>query len=156
MRVDLSHRTVLLVEGNQSVRRLIRAMLANLGLRSIVECQTPAEACEYLAREVPDVVLSQFDGAGLECSSLIRRLRDPAVSPWQDIPVVGLCASPSKDLVLAARDCGVAALLVMPLSLAMLRSRLEQVLEGRPLARERRVAPPAKPPERPAEDTVFL
>ena len=68
------NRTILLVEDYKDSREMIRFLLEDLGYR-IMEARNGKEALDLASREIPDLVLTDFNLPDIDGTTLIKRLR---------------------------------------------------------------------------------
>jgi CheY-like chemotaxis protein len=95
-------RTILVVDDDDDVRSLIRAVVERRGYR-VVTAADGAEALDLIARAAPDLVLLDVDLPGADGPAVCRRLKaDPAT---RAIPVLVL----TVDTREADRQRGLAA-----------------------------------------------
>ncbi len=80
---------VLLVEDEADARMLTATLLERQGAR-VTAAGTAAEALEALARELPDVLLSDIAMPGMDGYALIKRLRENP--DWSRVPAAALTA----------------------------------------------------------------
>ncbi len=104
--------TILTIDQNDNVRRLIREVLQRAGYR-VVEGATMREVTEQLAREEPAVIIldCMLGGPGLGLD-LLRELH--ATPRTRRIPVVVTTGLPEADIDARLRHCGASAFLLKP------------------------------------------
>ena len=91
-----SKRTVLLVNDDPAVSKVLSAVLGQEGIEA-VEVRSGGEALEWLERRPADVVLTDLRMPGIDGMQLLERI----VSRWPELPVIMLTAhgtvlSPSR------------------------------------------------------------
>lgn len=91
-------RSALLVEDNDSARKLFRSILEREGWK-VIEAENGIHALEAITAEVPDVILLDLMMPEMNGIELIDELRNH--STWKDIPIVVVTA---KELTQAERQ----------------------------------------------------
>ena len=117
--------TILAVEDEPLNRRLLHAVLEPAGYR-VIDAATLAEAREWLASNLPDLILLDLrlpDGNGLE---LARELKGS--EEWRRVPIVAATASAMPPVQLDADDAGCDGFLAKPIPPSTLRAEIEKQL----------------------------
>jgi two-component system, chemotaxis family, chemotaxis protein CheY len=122
---DLS---VLVVDDNSYLRRVVRDMLARVGLRRISEAPDGAEALSLLSELRPDLVVLDWDLPILSGEEFVRLARTPSTSPAPTVPIVAMIAQPQKFIIDRAIAVGVNEILVKPFSPKALWARLDEII----------------------------
>jgi two-component system chemotaxis response regulator CheY len=153
---SLSELKVLIVDDSALVVSLLRRVLTGMNIREVLGVADGEAGLAALARIRPDLVFADrammpFDG--LEFVRRVRRLPDDALSRT---PVVMITNPAEEHRVQLARDTGVNAVLVEPISPPAVMSRVLQVLSDArglggspasagPARRRAEMAAPARP-----------
>jgi len=119
---------ILLVDENQYMRKITRAMLMNIGAKSIFEAADGAAALDIIRSANPDIVIMDWTLPLLNGPQVLKIVRAPGVFPKPQLPVILLTASTQRSLVLEALRLGVHEFLVKPTSPKSLRDRLVSIL----------------------------
>jgi PAS domain S-box-containing protein len=116
---------VLLVEDEQTVRRIVRQMLEGYGLR-VVEAASGAEAIALEPRlaEPPILLVTDLSMPGMDG----RELADTLVARWPDLRVLYLSGFLSEGLDLTGAASGGRAFLAKPFTVDQLIAALERLL----------------------------
>ncbi|MGE0231449.1 MAG: response regulator [Flavobacteriaceae bacterium] len=119
--------SVLVVEDNMHMRRIVRALLSGFGIREIYEAEDGAAGLEAFQQFSPDVVITDwvmpiFDG--YELAQMIRKVN--STNPY--CPIIMLTGHSEKRRVMEARDIGVNEFLAKPISAKALYLRLYSVI----------------------------
>ncbi|MBN9511206.1 MAG: response regulator [Alphaproteobacteria bacterium] len=117
--------SVLVVDDEPAIRRLLRTSLAAQGWR-VAEAADGAAALDAVAAAAPDVVLLDLGLPDLDGMEVLRRLR--AVSA---VPVVVLTARENEEAKVAALDGGADDYVTKPFGTAELVARLRTALRHR-------------------------
>jgi CheY-like chemotaxis protein len=137
--------TVLLVDDNRHMRRLLKSMLRAFGFKTILEASDGRSALRAAQDSFIDLVLvdwamGQLDG--LQLTNALRTSPD-SLNPYCTIIMVSGHAGLSR--VMRARDAGVNSFLAKPVSAASLRAHLKLAFSDmRPFVR----APSYRGPDR--------
>jgi len=129
-----SARLILIVDDQKSIRCLLRAMLAKLGIEAI-EAGDGREALELYERERPDMVLTDLDMPEMDGLSLIAALNDR----WDDVPVIVISGLGTLTDAIEAVHRGAWDYLTKPINDSQLRIALTRALERRRLLEENRL-----------------
>jgi CheY-like chemotaxis protein len=126
----------LLVDDNESMRRLVRTILHQLGSHDIVEAPEGEEALDLLRRQPIDIAVCDMMMRPIDGIAFTRAVRQDARSPNRYLPIIMTSAYSEPDKVMAARDAGVTEFLAKPLSVTALYQRVMAVVERpRPFVR---------------------
>ncbi|MEQ8344287.1 MAG: response regulator [Sneathiellaceae bacterium] len=128
--------SLLVVEDNPNMRRLVGAVLNAIGVTQIHWAHSVPAALEVL-KDVPvDIVLTDYNMEPVDGLAFTRMLRDPAQNPSPFIPIILMTGHATKKVVAAARGVGVTEFLAKPVSVASMYDRLVEVIENpRPFVR---------------------
>lgn len=127
---DLSHLNVMLVEKHGYMRRLLREVLHQLGIRDVRDCGNVEDAYEMFIERPADMVLSDW-APGLNGLELLQKFRDSDSSPNPYVPVIIITANTELRHIYTARDTGMTEFLAKPISAARVYSRVCSVIEKR-------------------------
>src|SRR5664279_5437823 len=83
---------VLVVDDNAFMRRMVRNLLGNLGIKKIFEAPDGIAALEMIRTTTPDVIILDWEMPLLNGPELVRIVRSPGVFPTPDIPIIMLTA----------------------------------------------------------------
>ena len=99
----LEHLKVLIVEDNQHMRSLLRALLNSVGVREIIEANNGTTALDALREKKCDLILSDLSMKpmdGLEFSRIVHTAEN---SPNPFVPIIMITGHTEKRRVEAAR-----------------------------------------------------
>ncbi|HEX6957739.1 MAG TPA: response regulator [Ferrovibrio sp.] len=119
--------TILVAEGDRSLRRALRDVLLGMGFPSIVLAGTAAETMRRMVEQRPSVLLLDHKLPGADGLAMTRRLRRDG-GDLNRLPIILMAEAPDAALVVAARDAGVHEIVVKPISVEALVLRLMHVL----------------------------
>jgi two-component system, chemotaxis family, chemotaxis protein CheY len=131
---------VLVVDDEPYMRKVVRAMLMSIGVRSIYEASDGPSGLELIRTMGPDVgpdvVILDWEMPGLDGPSFVRMVRSPATFPYPDVPIIMLTGHGERSRVVEAVKIGVNEFLLKPVSSKSLQDRLVSVLtKPRPLVK---------------------
>jgi two-component system, chemotaxis family, chemotaxis protein CheY len=119
---------VLIVDDNQYMRKVIRNLLVNLGVKSIHEAADGIAGLEAIRTYAPDVVLLDWEMPLLNGAELVRIVRSPGVFPVPDVPIIMLTGHVERWRVIEASRLGVNEFLKKPVSGKSLLDRIVAIL----------------------------
>ena len=118
---------VLVVDDNQYIRKLIRNLLVNGGIKDIYEAADGIAALDTIRTVAPDVVILDWEMPLLSGPELVRIVRSPGVFPMPDIPIIMLTGHCERWRVVEAVRLGVNEYLTKPVSAKSLYDRLVSI-----------------------------
>src|SRR6201996_4033544 len=126
--------SVLVVDDNQYMRKMVRNLLVNCGIKDIYEAADGIAALDIIRTVVPDVVILDWEMPLLSGAELVRIVRSPGVFPMPDIPIIMLSGHGERWRVVEAVRLGVHEYLVKPVSAKALYDRMVSImLQPRPV-----------------------
>jgi len=127
---------VLVVDDNQYMRKMIRNLLVNCGIKDIYEASDGISALDTIRTVGPDVVILDWEMPLLSGAELVRIVRSPGVFPMPDVPIIMLSGHGERWRVVEAVRLGVNEYLVKPVSAKALLDRLVSIMvQPRPTVR---------------------
>jgi two-component system chemotaxis response regulator CheY len=127
---------VLIAEDNQYLRKLIRNLLVNVGIKRIDEVVDGLAGFEAIKSLDPDVVILDWDLPLLNGAELVRIVRTPGMLAKPAVPIIMFGASAERWRIAEAKRVGVNAYVTMPISAKALLDRIVSVLAKTHLAPE--------------------
>ena len=125
--------SVLIVEDNQYMRKVVRNILVNIGVKNIHEAGDGIAGLEAIRMFAPDLVILDWEMPLLNGAELVRIVRSPGVFPMPDVPIIMLSGYGERWRVLEAARLGVNEYLVKPVSAKAIYDRLVSItLQPRP------------------------
>ncbi len=125
---------VLVVDDNQYMRKMIRNLLVNCGIKDIYEAADGIAALDSIRTMPPDVVILDWEMPLLSGPELVRIVRSPGVFPMPDIPIIMLTGHCERWRVVEAVRLGVNEYLTKPVSAKALYDRLVSItMQPRPV-----------------------
>jgi two-component system chemotaxis response regulator CheY len=122
---DLS---ILLVDDNQYMRKIVRNLLMNIGVRRVYEASDGIAGLDAIRIVTPDVVIIDWELPLLNGAEFVRIVRSPGVFPFSDIPIIMLSSHGERWRVVEAVRIGVNEYLRKPVSAQALLDRLTAIV----------------------------
>jgi len=119
---------VLVVDDNQYMRKMVRNLLVNCGIKEIYEAADGVAALDAIRTMAPDVVILDWEMPLLSGAELVRIVRSPGVFPMPDIPIIMLTGHCERWRVVEAVRLGVNEYLTKPVSAKAIYDRLVSIL----------------------------
>lgn len=119
---------VLIIDDNQYMRKVIRNLLVNVGVKSIHEAPDGIAGLEAIRTLSPDVVILDWEMPLLNGAELVRIVRSPGVFPVPDVPIIMLSGHGERWRVLEAIRLGVNEFLRKPVSAKALLDRMVAIV----------------------------
>ncbi len=125
----LSNIKFLVVEDNQFMQSVIRRVLGSLGARDTRVCPDGADALKVLEDFSADIVITDWAMEPLDGIELTRNIRTAPESLDPYVPIIMLTSYSEMIRIVEARDAGVTEFVVKPISVSVLFSRIQAVIE---------------------------
>lgn len=122
--------SVLIVDDNQNMRRLLRTLLQAVGIRAINEAESVKEALKLLFNTRTDVVITDFSMQPYNGIDFIRLLRNDPDSPARNLPIIMLTGHAEESMVVKARAAGATDFLAKPVSAKVLKEHIDRIVFG--------------------------
>ena len=126
----LASTKVLVVDDEFYMRKVVRTLLASIGVRTVFEALDGEDGLEQIRRNAPDVVIVDWQMPKLDGPSFVRAMRSPATCSYPDVPIIMLTGHSERARVVEAAKIGVNDYLLKPVSAKALEERLLAVLTG--------------------------
>jgi two-component system chemotaxis response regulator CheY len=137
-RIDkrLSSITVLVVDDNQYMRKVVRNILVSLGVKNVLEAGDGTSGLDAIRMFAPDLVILDWEMPMLNGAEVVRIIRAPGVFPVPAVPIIMLTAHVERWRVMEATRLGVNEFLKKPVSGKALLDRMMTILaRPRPMVR---------------------
>ena len=93
---------MLIVDDNQYMRKVIRNILVNIGVKNIHEAADGIAGLEAIRMFAPDLVILDWEMPLLNGAELVRIVRSPGVFPVPDVPIIMLTGHVERWRVIEA------------------------------------------------------
>jgi len=118
---------VVVVDDNQYMRKMVRNLLVNCGVKEIYEAADGIAALDMIRTVAPDVVILDWEMPLLNGPELVRIVRSPGVFPMPDVPIIMLSGHGERWRVVEAVKLGVNEYLIKPVSAKAIYDRLVSI-----------------------------
>jgi len=119
---------ILIVDESLYMRKLTRAMLMNIGAKTIYEASDGVSALDTIRSANPDVAIIDWDLPVLSGPQVVKIVRSPDVFPKPHLPIIMMSASASRADIAQAMRLGVHEFLLKPTSPRALQDRLLSII----------------------------
>ncbi len=127
---DLSSLTVLLVDDNREMRKLLRAVLNTLKVGPIIEAGAATDALRVLHEMPIDLVITDLNMDPVSGLDLVRMVRKGNDSANPRVPIIMLTGHTDIHLVEEARDVGIDEFVAKPVSTQALYDRIIEISDN--------------------------
>ena len=118
---------VLVVDDAATMRRIVRSLLRELGIKNVREAEDGEIALEDLKRQKADLVVSDWAMPKMTGIELLRAIRqDEAL---KDTPVLMVTAESKKENIMEAVQAGVNNYIVKPFNSKTLEEKLNKIFK---------------------------
>lgn len=119
----------MVVDDQVTMRRMIRAFLAALGYKDVIEVGDAESALPVLRQGGIDFLITDWNMPGMPGLELLKQVRsDPNL---KNLPVLLLTAEAKREQIVAAAQAGVSGYIVKPFTEQVLKDKIEKILAGR-------------------------
>jgi len=131
MAIDFLQIHPLIADGDRQLRNIIRDLMIGLGIprSNIRDCDNAADAIQLLTIRRSDFLIAELRMSPVDGLTLLRRLRDPSVTPAPGIPVILYSDTLDRDLLIEIGRAGVNEFLVKPINGTIIRRHVSSILE---------------------------
>jgi CheY-like chemotaxis protein len=120
---------VLIVDDNQYMRKVVRNLLVNIGVKKTYEAGDGIAGLEAIRMWAPDLVILDWEMPLLTGAELVRIVRSPGVFPAPDVPIIMLTGHVERWRVIEASRLGVNEFLKKPVSGQTLLDRIIAIVK---------------------------
>ena len=118
---------VLVVDDAATMRRIVRGLLRELGLKNIREAEDGAIALESLKTHKMDLVVSDWSMPNMNGLELLQEMK--ADGGLKHIPVLMVTAESKKENIMQAVQAGVSNYIVKPFNSQTLEEKLHKIFK---------------------------
>ncbi|SFM93036.1 two-component system, chemotaxis family, response regulator CheY [Izhakiella capsodis] len=117
----------LVVDDFNTMRRIVRNLLKELGFNNVEEAEDGVDALNKLRASPFDFVISDWNMPNMDGLQLLQTIRaDTALSK---LPVLMVTAEAKKENIVAAAQAGASGYVVKPFTAATLEEKLGKIFE---------------------------
>ena len=125
---DLSGLKVIVVERLAPMRKILRDVLSEIGIKNIRSSSNAEAAFQLFIEDPADLILTDWS-PGLDGVKFLHRLRRDVKSPNPYVPVIVVTANTETRHIYEARDAGMTEFLAKPLSAKLIYFRIRSIIE---------------------------
>lgn len=130
MRYNFDRLTIMVVDDNRSMRRMVGDLLRSFGVGQVVELSDGSEALASLRETPTDIIVTDWMMNLLDGFDLVRRIRTSENAPNPTVPIIMLTGHTEDWRVASARDVGVTEFLAKPISAGSLAKRIVHCIDN--------------------------
>ena len=119
---------ILIVEDNDSMRKLMVKILQNLGFKKIKDAENGKVAWELLQLSPYDIVITDLMMSEMDGLELLQKIRESS-APLNRTPVLMVTASDQKSDVLKASKLKINGYIVKPINVKTILSKIMQITD---------------------------
>ena len=127
MQIDPST-PILVVDDYQTMIRIIRNLLKQLGFENVDDATDGVEAMEKLRQRKYGLIISDWNMEPMTGYELLKTVRSD--DSLKTTPFIMVTAESKTDNVIAAKKAGVSSYIVKPFNAQTLRSKIEAIFAG--------------------------
>lgn len=133
---SLQNLSVLIIDDNINMRRIVSTILQALGVAYIYEASDGADGFEAMRSHRPDIVVVDWEMPGIDGIEFTELVRSASDSPNPYVPIIFLTSYSDKAHVVEARDAGATEFLAKPVSAKSVYARIMSIINRpRPFVR---------------------
>ncbi len=118
---------VLVVDDAPTMRRIVRGLLRELGLKNVREAEDGKMALQALKNKKADLIVCDWNMPVMTGIELLREIRDDI--SLKEIPMLMITAEAKKESIVAAVEAGVNNYIVKPFTAQILNERLNKIFK---------------------------
>jgi two-component system chemotaxis response regulator CheY len=119
---------ILIVDDEFYIRKVVRTLLLSMGATDVHDAPDGASGLNAVGALDPDVVLLNWQMAGMNGPEFVRQVRSPDTFRHPNVPIIMLTGHGEHSRVIEAMRLGVHEFLAKPVSGKALHERLASVL----------------------------
>jgi len=124
--LNTSEMLFLIVDDQQTMRRLIKSCLRQLAYKNFKEAENVAEALGILQNEPIDFVILDWSMPGEPGISLLKKIR--AADDWKKLPVLMVTSEADQDYIMEAIKSKVSGYIIKPVNAKVLAEKINGIL----------------------------
>ena len=119
---------VLVVDDYNTMRRILRNLLSQIGFSNVEEAEDGSAALRKLRERSFGLVISDWNMAPMSGLEFLKEVRSDGA--LKDMPFIMITAESKTENVVAAKAAGVSNYIVKPFNADTLKKKIEAVLGG--------------------------
>ena len=129
--LKLKSASVILLEENGHIRRLVKSTLQGIGFGIVHECATADKVRSVAATTDPDLLVLDLDADDEAVCALISDIRHARLGDNPFVIIIGLTYTPDEPVIQQVLDAGTDDLVRKPISIKLLTERITYLIENR-------------------------
>ncbi len=125
----LSNISILVVDDNAFIQKMMRNILAEYGARSIRVVSSGDAALKYLDAYLSDIIIADYAMPPINGIELTRTIRNSDDVNKKYLPIIMMSEDTDARLIAVARNVGITEFLVKPFSATEALERIRNVIE---------------------------
>jgi len=125
----LENISFLIVDDNAFMRQIVKRILGTMGSKKIQEAEDGADALKILRIFSPDIIITDWVMDPIDGIEMTRMIRTASDSKNPFVPIIMLTAHSELARIIEARDSGINEIVIKPVSVKALFSRIQMVIE---------------------------
>lgn len=118
---------ILVVDDYNTMRRIVRTLLNQLGFVNIDEASDGSMALEKIKTKKYELIISDWNMQPMTGLDLLKHVRSEEKT--KDLPVLMITAESKVENVVAAKEAGVNNYVVKPFNVETLKAKLESIFK---------------------------
>jgi len=118
---------VLVVDDAPTMRRIVRGLLRELGLKNVREAEDGKMALQALKNKKADLIVCDWNMPEMTGIELLREIRDD--NSLKEVPMLMVTAEAKKENIVAAVEAGVNNYIVKPFNAQTLNEKLGKIFK---------------------------
>lgn len=118
---------ILVVDDFSTMRRIVKNLLADLGLTNVAEAEDGGVAFTMLKQGGFDFVVTDWNMPGVTGIELLKMIR--ADEKLKTLPVLMVTAEAKREQIIEAAQAGVNGYIIKPFTAATLKEKIDKILE---------------------------
>ncbi len=119
---------VLIIDDNEGMRSIMKAVLVALGFTTIRLADDAIEALAKMPIVKPDLIITDIKMPVLDGVTFVRNLRADLSNPFSEVPIIVATGHTEERHVRACLDAGVDQFLAKPITAKALAERITRAL----------------------------
>lgn len=125
--MSASHINVLLVDDSDTIRRIIRKILGQIGIEKVEEAENGSEALEKLSSESFRLVISDWNMEPIGGLELLKEIRSN--DELKHLPFIMVSSNDSTKDVITAKEAGASSYIIKPFTAQNLKFKIQNILK---------------------------
>lgn len=118
---------ILIVDDNKTVRMLLQDILEHAGFENAIEANSGKQAWEHLKTHTIDLVITDWDMAGMDGLTLLKKIRSNVKT--KNVPVIMVTVHTKKGYVDRALKAGANNFIAKPFDAGVIIKKINMVFD---------------------------